>query len=270
MSAAPFNQLPANPDLSDAFDVLKKNILLNFNAHHIGTVQKIDFTRQVANATINYKRTFSMQDPVTKIYSNVLKDYPILQDCPLIILGGGDTSQTFPYKQGDECMVLFNDRDMDAWFAGGGNTTLNTSRLHSFSDAVILVGLRSLSRKLKNYDPVRSVTRGGTAVLGPNPSSSKILLANVPPTVAGDGSLTYTTTLNTLLQELITNIQLLVTASEALVTATAAITVLGVTTGTGASGLPTNATAIAAVGDQLAAAAMALSTTGTQIAGLLE
>lgn len=236
------NLIPQDPGLKDLLDLLKKQILLTTNCHHIGTVQSFDAENQTATATINYRRTYFNLNKSTGNYDPVLKEYPTLIDCPVIFLGGGNAALTFPVSKGDECLVLFNDRDIDNWFQGGGSGALATPRLHSFSDGLILVGLRSLAHSIDDFDTTRAVLRNGDALVGVGDTLVKI--AN------------NSTTLNTLLQTLVTDIRNLVAA-------TAAITVTGVTSGGGISGPPVNAAAITAVGSSLSALA-------TQIGGLLE
>lgn len=238
----PYTQFPAEPQLKDVLDQLKKNVFLSLNCHHVGTIQSFDATHQTATVTINYKKTYYQLNPATQLYAPTLIDYPILIDCPVICLGGGPTALTFPIAAGDECLVLFNDRDLDNWFAGGAGTGTSTPRLHSFADAIILVGLRSMGHVLSNYDTVRAVLSQGTTMVGVGPSLIKI----------ANGLYS----LNGLLQELVTEIQNLVTA-------TAAITVTGITTGGGVSGVPANAATITAINTNITATAL-------KIAGLLE
>lgn len=248
------NQIPCDPDLADALNLLKKEILLGFNAHHVGTVQSFDSVRQVATATVNYKKTYFQLNAVSGLYNPVLVDYPLAVDCPAISLGGGAGAITFPVAQGDECLMLFNDRDLNTWFAGNPGAAVATGRLHAFSDAILLVGVRSLANVLKNYDTVRAVLRGGSAVIGANTSTNKILLSNATPTGSA-GSYSYSTTLGTILQELINEI-------KNLVSATALITV---TPGSlaGPSSPPLNAAAITAI-------TATLTATATKLTGLLE
>lgn len=234
---------PGTPDLRDAFNVLKKEIFLSLKCHHIGTIVSFDRDQQTAQATVNYKKTYyetnSAGVPVA-----ILVDYPIAMDCPVICLGGGAKSLTFPIQKGDECLILFNDRDIDNWFQGSGNGAVSSSRLHSFSDGIIIVGVRSLANVLEDYDEQRAALKDndGGATLGVNGALVAILNDD--------------TTLKTLLQTLITNL-------NTLITQIAAITVTGVTPGVGVSGIPVNATAISAVSTDL-------NTLSTQIAGLLE
>lgn len=168
------NLIPNDPSLKDLLDLLQKQIMLNLSCHHIGTVQSFDATKQTASATINYKKTRFTFDASTGLYDPVLVDYPILVDCPVIVLGGANAALTFPIKAGDECLVLFNDRDIDKWFQGGTGASVSTPRLHSFSDGLILVGLRSLPNVLTNYDSTRAVLRNGSTLVGVGPSLVKI------------------------------------------------------------------------------------------------
>jgi len=80
-----------------------------------------------------------------------LENYPPLIDVPVLVLGGGNGAITFPIQQGDECIILFNDRELDNWFQNGGVQTYSTSRTHDLSDGIALVGLRSLPNVLNNY-----------------------------------------------------------------------------------------------------------------------
>lgn len=240
----PFSPSKAAPDLADLLDLLKRDILLNFSAHHVGTIQSFNATKQTATVTVNYKRTKFRLNSATGQYEQVLYDYPILADCPVMFLGGGTSALTFPVNRGDECLILFNDRDLDNWFLGASGASVATARLHSFTDGIILVGLRSLAHTLPNFDTTRASLRNGpngTTMVGVGETLIKI--ANT------------STTLNTLLQNLISNI-------NDLVTQVAAITVICAAP-SNPSSIPVNVALIEAVAVELAA-------TSTQIAGLLE
>lgn len=204
-SQIPNNLIPNDIQLSDLLDLFKRQTLLGLNCHHIATVQSFDSVRQVASATVNYKKTFFVPDPVTGVYGPVLRDYPQLIDCPVVVLGGGLGSLTFPVASGDECVVLFNDRDLDNWFQGGGSgTAAATPRLHSFSDGMILVGVRSLANVLKTYDMTRAVLRLGNAIVGVGGGEGELVkIAN------------ESFSLGALMQDLITNLMMLASGSSA-------------------------------------------------------
>lgn len=146
------NIVQTDPQLKDALNNLKKEINLSLNCHHIAIVQGVNFEEQVLTAQIAYKKTFTQKD-ADGVYRQVLKDYPIVIDVPFVIVSGGLASLKMPIAVGDECLLLFNDRAIDNWWASGQNVGPSSSRLHSFSDAIALVGVRSLKRSLENYDP---------------------------------------------------------------------------------------------------------------------
>jgi hypothetical protein len=157
------NQIPSEPSMKDLLDQLKKDIFLSLFCHHIGTVQSFDATKQTATATVNYKKTIFQLNRATGLYAPVLVNYPVLLDCPVIFLGGGTASLTCPVKKNDECLILFNDRDIDNWFKGSSTSPVATSRAHSFSDGLILVGIRSLAHVLENFEIDRISMRNGSA-----------------------------------------------------------------------------------------------------------
>lgn len=222
------NREISEPSLADLLNLYKKDTMLNLNCHAIAEIQSFNTTNQTATATINYKRTVFKIDPVTSLNVPVQENYPVLLDCPVIILGGGSAHLTFPIEPGDDCIVLFNDRDIDNWFQSGQTVPLATSRLHSFSDGLILVGINSLLDSLAGYDPTRAKLFNGTTGIGI--SSDKVIIYNA------------ITTLNTLLQDLVTQIN-------------------AITTSPAVIGVPSTISP---------ASQAALSAVATQIAGLLE
>ena len=158
-------RLNNTPDLADALDVHKREIFMDMNCHAIGTVQSFDPESQTVRATINYKQAFEGVDADGKTQDEYL-DYPLLLDVPVVVMSGGQANLTMPNAQGDECLILFNDRDIDNWFQGGGVTKLSSFRLHSFSDGIALIGVHSLAKSVKNYDGTRAVLRNGNASVG--------------------------------------------------------------------------------------------------------
>jgi hypothetical protein len=68
-------------------------------------------------------------------------EYPVLVDCPYFVLQGGGAYIDMPISAGDYCLVLFNDRDIDNWWSTANVADPASTRKHSFSDAIALVGL---------------------------------------------------------------------------------------------------------------------------------
>ena len=235
--------------LTDVLNLLKKDIMMSLNCHAIGTIQSVDLVNQKCNVQIAYLRTIMQPatgvegSDVSNTYAPKTIAYPVLSDCPFVSIQGGSFSLTVPVKIGDTCLVLFNDRDMDSWYHANQILPVATQRFHSMTDAIVLVGLRSSQNPIPNYSTDHMLMANGETVLGI--SASKILAKNA----SGKS-------LNDLLQELVTNVQNLVTQ-------VAEITVTGVLSGGAVSGVPSNASAITAIGTQLTA-------TATDISNLLE
>jgi hypothetical protein len=145
-----------DPDLIDILFELKRTIFLELNCHAIGTVQNFYPATQTADVTFNYKQVYFSRDNGSTTYFPVLKDYPVALSCPVVMLTGGNGVITMPIKQGDTCLLLFNDRDIDAWYASGQvNQEPTTSRMHNIADAVALVGIRHAKNAVQAYDADR-------------------------------------------------------------------------------------------------------------------
>jgi hypothetical protein len=101
----------------------------------IGTIQSYNKLTNTAKVSINFEKQF--------INGQIAK-YPLLEDVPVFILGGGDACITMPIDQNDQCLVLFCDRNIDNWWANGDNGVPANVRMHSIADGFALVGVRNL------------------------------------------------------------------------------------------------------------------------------
>jgi len=231
-------------DLRDLMNDLKKDIFINLKCHDIARVESVDVAKQTLKVQLYYPKTKVERDdnlPGPGKYSFVNKKYPILLDVPFVSLRGGAAGLTLPIAPGDDCLLLYNDRGIDDWFATGEPVTLSTNRLHEMSDAIAIVGLSNLNKLLADYDPTRAVLYNGEAKVA---VGEKIEIKNAAES------------LGPVLQDLVAKL-------NELTSAIAAITVTGVTGGGGVSGPPANAAAITAIGTDLTAIA-------SQLAGVLE
>lgn len=135
------NIVGSEPTLRDLQNLHKREIKLEMNCMHIGTIQSFNATLQTATATINYTQTYNKFNKTNNTQVTTA-NYPILVDCPVFTLQGGLGYVSMPIQTGDTCLVFFNDRDMDNWWATGNTGGApNTTRLHSFADAIIMVGI---------------------------------------------------------------------------------------------------------------------------------
>ncbi len=84
---------------------------------------------------------------------------PVLQDVPVIYMGGGPFVATFPIQVGDEALVIFADRCIDYWWQSGGIQIPFEPRMHDLSDGFALIGPRSLARSIPNVSTTNAQLR---------------------------------------------------------------------------------------------------------------
>lgn len=154
----PNNRRIVTPDLNAYIQGRKADIKAEINCMAVGTVVDFDPTEtQTVTVQVNYVRVLvgniGANTPNTDQTENKLLPYPQLVKCPLMILTGGNSYLTFPIEAGDECLILFNDRDIDTWWSTGatGNPP-NSNRVHDLNDGIVFVGVRSLANKIANYN----------------------------------------------------------------------------------------------------------------------
>jgi hypothetical protein len=75
---------------------------------------------------------------------------PVCTQVPVIFPSGGGFTLTFPIAAGDECLIVFSSRCIDAWWYHGGIQKQQDLRMHHLSDGFALVGARSQPRVLPN------------------------------------------------------------------------------------------------------------------------
>ena len=165
-----------DPTLASLLELHRKGTMRQINCHQLGEI--VSFNPSTQTAEVQLKMSF--------VINNEIKNYPLLIDCPCIVLCGGEGRITFPINQGDSCLVLFNDRDMDNWFASGQTMQPRTNRYHDFSDAIALVGLRNMQNKITDYlaDGVELKYGGSTIKL----QNGKVTLTNGTAKVEMDSS----------------------------------------------------------------------------------
>lgn len=82
---------------------------------------------------------------------------PELLDVPIVFPRSGGFSLTMPINVGDECLVIFSDMCIDAWWASGGIQVQEELRRHDLSDAIAIVGIWSQVNKVSNYSQTKAV-----------------------------------------------------------------------------------------------------------------
>ena len=114
------------PDLTAVLKELERSVMVKMNCVNVGVIQDFDSADQTASVRIGLKKVVNIEADGTKVIS----ERPVLLKCPVVIMGGGGTYITHPISAGDECVVLFNDRELDNFWATGEPSAPNTGRVH--------------------------------------------------------------------------------------------------------------------------------------------
>lgn len=137
----------APPSLTDLLNINNKEVQKDINCVQIGQIVSFDATKQTASIQIVIKKILEEKLDGTR----VLEEYPIILDCPVFFLFGGAAFLSMPVQAGDNCLVLFNDREIDNWFTNGGLQAPSSFRTHDLSDAFALVGIKNMQTKIADY-----------------------------------------------------------------------------------------------------------------------
>ncbi len=139
------NQNP--PDLSVVLDEVKRDLALSINCVQIGIIRAFNSDNQTADIEIAIRQVESISEDGTRN----IREYPMLGRCPVTVLYGGVDYISFGISEGDNCIVFFNDRQIDNWFNSGSGQAPTVSRVHDLSDGIALVGLRPLTNSIEDY-----------------------------------------------------------------------------------------------------------------------
>ena len=134
-----------DPDMRALFAAFKLEIGKNINCVRIGVIQSFDASDQTATVQLAQQYIQNIAPDGTR----TIGTFSPLLKVPVHFPSGGGYTLTFPIAGGDECIVLFNDREIDNWFQQGGtNSSPTSARLHDMADGLALVGIRSHPRSL--------------------------------------------------------------------------------------------------------------------------
>lgn len=109
-----------------------------------GIVQSVDLTKMTCVVQLAIQGTIQLENGQTQAQT-----YPLLADVPIVFPGAGGFVITFPLAAGDEVLVVFASRCIDAWWQNGGidNRPMET-RMHDLSDGFAIPGPRSQPKKV--------------------------------------------------------------------------------------------------------------------------
>lgn len=136
-----FNQLSNKPDLTQ---VVKSATLKNaqeLNCVRIGIIKEFYPENLTAKILLANKKTIGVNPDGTQ----QVRDYaPIIAKVCYC-----NPFCTFPLTEGMECVVLFSDREIESWFINGDVNPRAYERMHDLTDAIAIVGIRSLPKMIE-------------------------------------------------------------------------------------------------------------------------
>jgi Phage protein Gp138 N-terminal domain len=157
-------------------------------------VQTFDASVMTCEVQITVPINFKSPEDGSTIWKNV----PLLRDCPVIFPSGGGATLTFPVKAGDEGLVIFASRCIDAWWAYSKIQPPPYIRMHNLSDGFFLPGVKSKPNVISNVSTTETQLRSndGNTVIGLNATSSTITLKATTININGNVAITGTLTDN--------------------------------------------------------------------------
>lgn len=172
MFTNPSYQRAAKNTLETLLFELTQEILKQLNCVKVGIIQSFNAGTQEATVQVAFQQVTSIAPDGTK----TLAQYPLLLNVPVVFPSGGGFTLTFPIAAGDECVVLFNDRQIDTWLANGAGSPPETGRVHDLSDGIAIVGLRSNPRALASVSTTATQLRSddGTTFVEVNSQGVKV------------------------------------------------------------------------------------------------
>lgn len=97
----------------------------------------------------------AIKERIVDQYGNVsMVKLPLLLDVPVVFFRAAGFVVTMPVQKDDECLVIFGDMCIDAWWSNGGDPvqTQIEKRRHDLSDGFAIVGIWSQPKRLDDYN----------------------------------------------------------------------------------------------------------------------
>ncbi len=134
-----FENLKYEASLVDVLKIFEEGIRCRLNCVRVGIISEYNAETRVSKVNIVNKITLSQNSDGTQMVQNYAPVY-----CKTWFFGWGNVGITHPVLEGQECIILINDRELESWFINGGINQLKYNRNHNFSDSICLVGLTSV------------------------------------------------------------------------------------------------------------------------------
>lgn len=136
-----YNQLVNKPTLSSTLSNSNQSFGLELMCCRVGIVQEFFPNDLTADVLIVNKITTGLNQDGSQVVKDWAKIRAKVCYC--------SPFETFPIKQGDECLLVFSDREIESWFINGTSSPIAHSRMHDETDCIAIFGLRSLPKMIQ-------------------------------------------------------------------------------------------------------------------------
>ena len=134
---------------SERLDDLEEGLRIAMESHqsHMwtsipGIVAGVDLAAQTLSVQPSIQGSVTAPDGSVQAVN-----LPLLVDVPIVWPRAGGFALTFPIKAGDEVLVVFASRCIDAWWQGGGVGAQAEARMHDLSDGFAILAPTSQPKK---------------------------------------------------------------------------------------------------------------------------
>lgn len=134
------NAITNTPNWPQILEGMHQKTGYELNCMRIGIVQTWHPEELTVDVQIANKKTIQVNQDGTKTVSDFAPIRAKVVYC--------NPFQTYPIKAGDECVLLFADREIESWFINGESNPESYPRMHEMTDAVALFGIRSLPKMI--------------------------------------------------------------------------------------------------------------------------
>lgn len=135
-----FTQLATQSDLTQTLNANRQKTASEIDCARIGIIQEFYAENLTAEVLIANKKVLGLNPDG----SQKLADYPPIYAKVCYC----NPFQTFPLSKGMECLLVFSDREIESWFLNGAPNPEAYPRMHDKTDAIAIVGLRSLPKMI--------------------------------------------------------------------------------------------------------------------------
>lgn len=179
-------------DSNELFQRMIENSSYDLRVASPGIIKSFNASTQTVTVQLAIREKINIDGNVSD------EDIPILPDVPVFMPRAGGFCLTMPINVGDECLVIFGDNCMDAWWQSGGVQNQVEKRRHDLSDGYAIVGIWSQPRVLSGYsiDSAQLRTDDGNTVIDLKPglithTATQVVIDSAQVTIAGKDFLTH-------------------------------------------------------------------------------